>query len=242
MTSVQEHYQQHLGRIYGWMIGDFDDVVEAARQELRAAGLVSGTGRVAVDLGAGPGPHAMALAEAGYTVTALDTCPELLDQLRAYGDDQITCVDDDLVRWRQYQDQADVVLCMGDTLTHLPSHQAVSDLLATVAAGLKPGGIFVTTFRDYFTGVPSGVVRFIPVRTDADRVLTCVLDYGRTTMTVHDVVHERTESGWIRLASSYAKLRLSPQHVRDTVQGLGLDAMLEAGPRGMVRVTAAKPE
>jgi len=241
MTSVQEHYHHHLGRIYGWMLGDFEDAVEAARFELRNAGLPSGSGRLAVDLGAGLGPHAIALAEAGYAVTAVDTCVELLDQLRAHGDDRITCVDDDLVRWRRHQESADVVLCMGDTLTHLPSLQAVNDLLETLAAGLKPGGVFVATFRDYSSNVPTGMVRFIPVRTDPDRVLTCVLDYGQTTVTVHDVLHERTNGRWTRRISSYSKLRLSPEWVRATLVSLGVAAMLETGPRGMVRLTAAQP-
>jgi len=39
MATVQQHYDDHLGRIYGWMIGDFDVAKEAARHELRAAGL-----------------------------------------------------------------------------------------------------------------------------------------------------------------------------------------------------------
>ena len=65
VASVREHYDRHLGPVYGWMIGDFDAAKEAARTELRAAGLSEGAGSVAVDLGAGPGAHAIALAEAG---------------------------------------------------------------------------------------------------------------------------------------------------------------------------------
>ena len=82
MASVQEHYDNHLGAIYGWMIGDFETAKAAAREELRAAGIFDGAGRIAVDLGAGPGAHAIALAEAGYSVTAIDACAELLEQLR----------------------------------------------------------------------------------------------------------------------------------------------------------------
>jgi hypothetical protein len=39
---------------------------------------------------------------------------------------------------------------MGDTLTHLPDQSCVESLFASVAASLNPGGLFVTTFRDYF--------------------------------------------------------------------------------------------
>ena len=238
MASVQQHYQDLLAPIYGWMTGGFDNAVEAAREDLRAAGLVWGSGRIAVDLGAGPGAHAVAMAESGYRVTAIDTSTELLDQLRAHDDDRITCVNDDLTRWRKYVDSADAVLCMGDTLTHLSSQEMVLELLGTIAAGLKRGGVFMATFRDYTSGIVPGVVRFIPVRSEPDRILTCILDYGRTTVTVHDVLHELTDAGWTQRISSYNKLRLDPAWVRTTLESLGLIAMVEPGPKGMVRVIA----
>ena len=65
MASVREHYDRHLGPVYGWMVSDFDVAREAARTELRAAGLSEGVGRTAVDLGAGLGAYSIALAEAG---------------------------------------------------------------------------------------------------------------------------------------------------------------------------------
>ena len=36
MASVQEHYDGHLGPIYGWMLGDFDSVnVKVGFKEIR---------------------------------------------------------------------------------------------------------------------------------------------------------------------------------------------------------------
>lgn len=129
MASVREHYDGHLGPVYGWMIGDFDHAKPAARSELRAAGIGEGDGRFAVDLGAGPGAHALALAEAGFVVTAIDTCARLLDELRARSGDRIRCVEDDLLSVTRHCEGAqDVILCMGDTLTHLDSLQSVERL------------------------------------------------------------------------------------------------------------------
>ena len=159
--NVQQHYRELLAPIYGWMIGEFDDALEAARQDLRAAGLQAGAGRAAVDLGAGLGAHALALAESGFSVTAIDTSVELLDQLREHTDDRITCVDGDLVRWREYRDSADAILCMGDTLTHLESKPMVVELFNNVAQGLAPGGVFMATFRDYSTAIRGGWTRRI---------------------------------------------------------------------------------
>lgn len=243
MASVREHYDGHLGPVYGWMIGDFDVAKEAARTELRAVGISEGAGRVAVDLGAGPGAHAIALAEAGYAVTAIDTCAELLEELRANGGDHvIRCVNDDLLNVRRHCEGAvDVIVCMGDTLTHVASVQSVERLFEAISETLRPGGVFVATFRDYGAGALEGVSRFIPVRQDDRRILTCFLEYRETTVTVYDLLHERTDAGWALRVSSYSKLRLSPEWARSTLNRLSLVATLKAGPSGMVRLLAARP-
>ena len=243
MASVQEHYDDHLGPVYGWMIGDFDVAKEAARTELRAAGISAGAGRLAVDLGAGPGAHAIALAEAGYSVTAIDTCGALLDELQTHaGDLAITSVNDDVLHLRRHCEGAqDVIVCMGDTLTHLPSLRSVEQLFEAISEALGPNGVFVSTFRDYGARALEGVGRFIPVRQDDRRILTCFLEYRETTVTVSDLLHERTDAGWALRVSSYSKLRLSPEWTRSTLNRLGLVATLEAGPKGMVRLVAARP-
>ena len=243
MASVREHYDGHLGPIYGWMLGDFDAVKEAARTELRAAGVAEGAGRIAVDLGTGIGAHAMALSEAGYLVTAIDTCAALLKELLSHGGNRaIRCVNDDLLHFRRNcQGAIDVIVCMGDTLTHVDSLQSVACLFEAIAEALTPGGVFVATFRDYADQTLDGVRRFIPVRQDDRRILTCFLEYEETTVTVYDLLHERTDSGWTLRVSSYSKIRLSPAWACSTVSRLGLVATLEDGRSGMVRLVATRP-
>ena len=243
MASVQDHYDHHLGPVYEWMIGDFDVAKEVARAEMRATGISAGAGRTAADLGAGPGASAIALAEAGFAVTAIDSCAEFVEQLRARrGDFDITCVHGDVLDLARHTDRAlDVIVCLGDTLTHLDSPQSVERLFETVSAALRPGGVFVATFRDYERQPLEGVGRFIPVRQDAQRILTCFLEYQETTVMVHDLLHERSENGWTLRVSSYPKLRLSPQWARSTLNRLGLIATLGAGLRGMIRLVATRP-
>src|SRR5215831_15768470 len=243
MASVQEHYDNHLGAIYGWMIGDFETAKTAAREELRAAGISDGTGRFAVDLGTGPGAHAIALAEAGYSVTAIDACAELLEDLRANDrDSAVCCVHADLTDARCHCNRpAHVVLCMGDTLTHLPSLASVDALFADVAEMLAPGGVFIATFRDYASKALEGNARFIPVRQAKSRILTCFLEYGVTAVTVHDLLHEWTDAGWTLRVSSYPKLRLLPEWARSVLDRLGFAASIEPGPRGMMRLIARRP-
>ncbi|KAI8923672.1 hypothetical protein BC831DRAFT_470131 [Entophlyctis helioformis] len=76
---------------------------------------------------------------------------------------------------------ANVIVCMGDTLTHLASLGEVRALLADSYAALRPGGRLVLQFRD-LTRPLHGVDRFIPVRSDERTVFTCFLEWDESTL------------------------------------------------------------
>ena len=240
MSSVAEHYDRLLGPIYTWALGDMAVALEHARAELRESDVQARAPGVAVDLGAGPGVYAIPLAELGFSVIALDTCAALLEELKARaGARDILPVLDDLAPFRRHcSTPADVILCMGDTLTHLASLDAVERLFQEVTAALAPGGVFVATFRDYVSAPLEGAARFIPVRSDDRRILTCFLEYRETSVVVHDILHVRAESGWSTQVSAYPKLRLDPAWAQAALSRLGLLAALAPGPRGMVRLVA----
>ena len=126
---------------------------------------------------------------------------------------------------------------MGDTLTHLPAAADVDRLAARVRETLAPGGRFLATFRDY-TRLPEGTARFIPVRSDPDRIQTCFLEEHADHVLVHDLLHERQGPHWAMRVGSYRKLRLAPEAVRRSFQRAGLVASVAPGPRGMVKLTA----
>jgi SAM-dependent methyltransferase len=242
MATVTEHYDDHLGSIYSWMVGDIDATMGRNRADLEARGLRPGATGVAVDLGAGPGVHAIPLAQLGFRVIAIDTCAELNGELRMRaGALPVRVVDDDLLNFRAHCPQgADVILCMGDTLTHLASPAQVAALLADVVEALAPGGVFIATFRDYVSHELVGSDRFILVRGDEERILTCFLEYGSERITVHDVVHERDTDGWRMRVSSYAKLRLDPRTVAGQLGDAGLTVTTDPAPGGMLRVVAKR--
>jgi hypothetical protein len=132
-----------------------------------------------------------------------------------------------------------LILCMGDTLTHLPDPQTVEQLFSRVAESLLPDGMFVTTFRDYTSPIV-GDRRFISVKSNEDRILTCFLEYFPDYVTVHDVFHERDGSAWQLRVSSYRKLRLSSEWVSATLHARGFAVRIEPGLTGMVRVVAKR--
>ncbi len=239
MATVTDHYAQHLAPVYLWMAGGFDEALARGERELEAVCEAPAGGRTAVDLGAGFGQHAIPLARRGWPVVAIDSSPLLLDLLRGRAATlPVRTVVDDLLAFPRHLDAAPgLILCMGDTLTHLPEARDVERLLDQVAGALVDGGRFVASFRDYTTPL-AGEARFIPVRSDADRVLTCFLEYGPDHVTVHDLLHERSGAGWRQRVSAYRKLRLAPAWVVAALQARGLEARVEPGLAGMVRVVA----
>jgi SAM-dependent methyltransferase len=241
MPSVADHYRSHLAPVYLWMAGGFDAAI--ARGETEIGAILPHPSKVdyAVDLGCGFGMHSIPLARRGCSVLALDSSDYLLGQLQAHaGTLPIAVVEDDLLAFQRYLDRpADLILCMGDTLTHLPDRDAALQLFTLAAASLRPGGAFIATFRDY-TQALAGNGRFIPVKSDADRILTCFLEYAVHHVDVHDMLHERDGEAWRLKVSTYRKLRLDPQWISASLRERGFAARTEAGLAGMIRIIAAK--
>lgn len=241
MTAIVEHYKKHLAPVYLWMAGGFDAAVSLGESEIHAICSNLSNGLTAVDLGAGFGMHAIPLARRGHHVVAIDSSPKLLGVLLEHVETlPIQIVEDDLLAFQKHLNmKAHLILCMGDTLTHLPEPQSIERLFSLVAESLHPDGTFVTTFRDY-TSPLVGDGRFIPVRSDDDRILTCFLEYSLDYVTVHDVLHERNGPTWQLRVSSYRKLRLSPEWVSTTLQARGFTVHFEPGLAGMVRLVAKR--
>jgi SAM-dependent methyltransferase len=238
MVTVEQHYSNLLAPVYVWMAGGIAASLASGAAELAEMGA---TGRLAVDLGAGFGTHTIPLARAGWNVLALDSSRALLDDLAALGDGlpiETRCAD--LLRFADYLPGGatpDLVLCMGDTLTHLQGRDAVAALARDVAACLAPRGRFVATFRDY-SELPRAEARFIPVRADDKRILTCFLEEAGSHVLVHDLLHENRGGHWATRVSAYRKLRLAPGEACRLFADAGLQAQVVPAARGMVRLTA----
>jgi 2-polyprenyl-3-methyl-5-hydroxy-6-metoxy-1,4-benzoquinol methylase len=241
VSTVAEHYERHLGPIYVWMAGGAEAALQAGGAEIEALNLPVSSGAAVLDLGAGFGMHAIPLARRGARVTAIDSSVELLRALAELrGDLPVQAVNDDLLAFQSHIAEApSAILCMGDMITHLPDFGAVDKLVERASVELPPGGMLVITFRDY--SVPlRGEQRFIPVRSDEARILTCFLEYEPEAVLVHDILHERTAGGWQIRVSHYRKLRLSPERLVDLLQSNGFSVRREAGMRGMVRLVAQR--
>lgn len=228
MVDPREHYDALLAEHYTWMLGGNVETLAASDTHLLCTLGLSGR-RLAVDLGCGPGPQTYALSDLGFIdVVGVDTSRQLLDELEANLGERtgIRTVQDDLLTALPevlQGDTADAVVCMRDTLLHLPDRATVATLFAEVRNALSPGGSFVLTYRDMSTPL-AGLDRFLPTRSDSERIMMCVLDYpDDDTVIVNDLIYTRSPTGWELHKSSYPKLRLSPDWVTSQLRAAGLD-------------------
>ncbi len=240
MSTPEEHYRNLLASHYSWMFG-LSFVEKVAEQRALIEPLLTRTPRgLAVDLGSGPGFQSFALAQIGFgPVYAIDTSVELLGELEAqrqrdFNSPVRACTADILMLPSLVAPGAvSVAVCMGDTLTHLSSLQAVRDLFSFVAAALVPEGLLILTWRD-LTAELTGTDRFIPIRSSDDIFMTCFLEYtSSATVQVHDLVYTRDPGldKWTLAKSSYSKLRLAPAQVAAelTATGFTVDPSATAG-------------
>ena len=245
MSTCAKHYEELLAEHYVWMFGvSFDQKV--AEQKALLAPILSPATRhgPAFDLGSGPGFQTIALAELGYSpVIAVDTSKKLLAELRAHsGSHAVETREADLLflESADLSERAAVIVCMGDTLTHLPSKAAVQTLFTAVFGKLAPDGVFVVTYRDLSRELV-GVDRFLPVRADDATILTCFLEYKNDdAVVVNDLLYVRGENGWQLKKSNYEKLRLAQDWVANALRKAGF-RIERLGPAGrMVLVVAQK--
>jgi SAM-dependent methyltransferase len=241
MISVQEHYDRHLGPIYAWMTGGIEAAFERGTAELDAIGAHPSNGAVAVDLGAGFGMHAIPLARRGFDVVAIDSSAVMLEELSRQANAlPVRAIRDDLLSFpRHLSTKPELVLCMGDTLTHLPDEESVVRLIATVAESLGEGGRFVITLRDY-SALLTGPQRFIPVRSDDNRVFVCFLEYTASRVTVTDILHQREGMQWKMSVSTYDKLRITPEWLDDLLRRSGFAITRDINASGMLRFVATR--
>ncbi|MBI4512221.1 MAG: class I SAM-dependent methyltransferase [Deltaproteobacteria bacterium] len=238
MSRVREHYETLLGKVYAWSVSVAGDPLTLAESWLERHGLL---GRDSyLDLGAGFGAHAQALARFGKQVTAVDFDATLLEQLsKSLGKlaPRVKVHHGDLLAFLRGAGVAtwDVVLCLGDTIAHLENTGEVEELIALCVRHLAARGLLALSYRDSTMLSAEGVGRFREVARDASRTMHCLLeplDEGRLRVT--DIVTDIEPDGPRTRISDYVKLRLAPARVAAWAASKGLTRVGEAEERGMV--------
>ena len=241
--SIAEHYDTHLAEHYSWLFGGLPERVEENLHAFVALGLEPAASGRALDIGAGSGFQSIPLARLGYSVTAVDLSRKLLAELASHAEGlPIVTVCDDVLRYvasPAAPRELELCVCMGDTLTHLPSFGDVQRLLRDLQRTILPGGRAIFAFRD-FTDELAGEARFIPVRSDEHAVFTCFLEYEGDHVRVYDVIHRRTDQGWDMRVSSYKKLRIAPDWFGKRAAEAGFTVERRSDDHGMATLVLQK--
>lgn len=214
--QVKKHYENHLASFYSWMLGDLEFKSTAFKDFLTDNGIEPNNTKVAIDLGAGNGIQSIALKELGFEVTAVDFNQQLLDELQS--NQKGAGINIELLDIRnvlRFKDlKPELIICCGDTITHLKNKEQIENIIEDAKETLSANGNLILTFRDYSNELNDSQ-RFIPVKSSADRILTCILEYGTEKVKVTDLLHEKIKGEWTQKVSSYEKVRISPNEVVD---------------------------
>ncbi|WP_317896764.1 class I SAM-dependent methyltransferase [Aurantibacillus circumpalustris] len=239
--TTKKHYENHLANFYSWMTGDFETKQKEFQFFLEEQGIIPSSSKMALDLGAGHGIQSAALAKLGFKVWAIDFNKQLLDELiiNCEGLD-VTAVEQDMRLVTKYEDlDPEVIVCWGDTLTHLESESDIERFIEYSCDLLSEGSKFILSFRNY-SEKRIGDSRFIPVKSDANRILTCFLDYTPTHVVVTDLLHEFNGNTWEQKVSSYNKYRISGDEIIDLLEENNMTVTYHKELNGLITIVATK--
>jgi 2-polyprenyl-3-methyl-5-hydroxy-6-metoxy-1,4-benzoquinol methylase len=239
--TVKEHYERHLGNFYSWMAGDFETKRKEFQDFLSSHGITPRSTKRALDLGAGHGIQSVAMAHLGFDVTAVDFNEQLLKELDLHTMGmRVNIIRDDIRSVSRFGNlRPELIVCWGDTLTHLDDKEDVKRFIKDVCSVLEPDAKFLLSFRDYSTEL-TGAKRFIPVKSDDTRILTCFLEYDHDFVSVTDLLYEKIDHGWQQKVSSYRKVRVASSQVIELLGRNGMSIIENQIIQGMIALIAQK--
>ena len=239
--NIKEHYENHLANYYSWMFGDFNAKLNENQRFFQSHNIKPVSSKIAIDLGAGCGFQSIPLAKIGFEVKAIDFSKRLLDELKNNSDGlDIESMENDILNFDAYSNcKPELIVCMGDTITHLDSLESVRKLIKNNYEILLKNGKQVLTFRD-LTFELKEEYRFIPVNSDNNRIFTCFLEYHPTYVKVFDIVWEREKGRWIQKISSYKKLIISQDLIKEYFEGAGFKVEFMGVKNGLITIIGVK--
>jgi SAM-dependent methyltransferase len=177
-----------------------------------------------LDSACGTGHHAIALAQQGYQVTGADLSAVMVERARENAETAGTSVTFQVAGLGELAalgESYDAVLCLGNSLPHLLTPQAVSGALTDFAAILEPGGLLVIQNRN-FDLVWANRERFMPPQAhqdgDQEWLFLRFYDFHEASVTFNMLRIRRAEQGWDQDIES---TELRPIFRDDLVHGLG---------------------
>lgn len=141
--SDEWYLDEDFWRVFGPLMFDGQGFSEGEREIEQLVELLGARPDAVLDLGCGPGRHALPLARRGCAVTAVDTSPALLDDLTAEaGELPIEPVRADMREFVR-ESAFDLVLVMWTSFGYFADEADHERVLDNIRASLRPGGRLV---------------------------------------------------------------------------------------------------
>ena len=159
--------------------------------------------RRVLDVACGTGWHAIALAQRGYEAVGVDISAGMIERARENAAREGVTVRFVRAGFGQLAAQVDNgfdgLICMGNSLPHVPSAEVLRETLADFAAVLRPGGALIIQQRN-FDQVWSERQRFMPLQThrdgDQEWLFFRFYDFGEERATFNMVTLRREGTRW----------------------------------------------
>jgi len=169
-------------RFYDDLAADYDAMTQfASRLEKQATVMGNLLARLpsrsVVDMGCGTGVHAVALAKRGCAVTGVDVSAEMLARARAHAerhDAAVRFVHGDFLS--PLETQADLLLCLGNSLPHLSSREALTEVFSHWRTLLHPEGHMVVQILNY-ARILEQRERIVNIRREQERTIIRFYDF-----------------------------------------------------------------
>lgn len=85
-----------------------------------------------------------------------------------------------------------------------------------------------------------GTERFIPVKSDTDKVFTCFLKYHNDYLDVYDIINEWENDKWVQKISSYKKIRISEEQIKKILNSSGFKINYFNKDKGLITIIGSK--
>ena len=240
--TVKEHYDNHLGNFYSWMCGTyFEEKQREFKQFFINNNIVPLSTKIAIDLGAGHGIQSSSLAKLGFQVQAIDFNEQLLCELKNNTQNlSVSSINEDIRLIKMHKDlKPELILCFGDTIAHLDSKEEIEQFITNIYETLIPEGKFIFSFRDYGTELIDDS-RFIPVKSDSDKILICFLEYFPAKIKITDIFYKKVDENWTQTISSYFKVRVTKDYIIRCLKNIGFKITFIDTINRMITIIANK--
>jgi len=189
-----------------------------------------------LDCGCGTGEQAIAWAEKGYRVMAIDPSPEMIDIAKAKSKERDVEVDFRVLEMEKLDSEIhgtfDLVSCFGNTLAHVLDETALTRTFKALWSVTEPGGLIALQLLNY-TRIISHNDRFYPSRHgnlgNDEYVFVRFFDFGPTRLTFNLLTLHREDNGWSIDISKTSHYPWQEPEIRKVLEEAGFEEIIDYG-------------